>query len=171
MARARLIKWKDQIINVDAMLARDPEIWPKTVVPLTRCLLAFMEAFHAFDPDGHCSTPYTFDPAVAVHGLSDDLERIAAILYPEFSRRRREIEESAAEWRREHQERAKQKISDKLRTAVFERDEYRCRQCGTHLQLCADHIIPECQGGPTTLDNLQTLCRPCNAHKAGKMPE
>ncbi len=27
-----------------------------------------------------------------------------------------------------------------------------------------DHIIPHCEGGPCTLDNLRTLCRPC--HKA-----
>jgi hypothetical protein len=63
------------------------------------------------------------------------------------------------------------KIPHGLRTSVFERDAYRCRLCGGHVSLTIDHIIPECQGGPTTLDNLQTLCRPCNSRKAGTMPE
>lgn len=63
------------------------------------------------------------------------------------------------------QPRLKAGIPAALRTAVFERDLYRCRHCTTHLDLTADHIVPESQGGPTVLDNLQTLCRPCNSRK------
>ena len=59
-------------------------------------------------------------------------------------------------------------IGAALRTAVFERDEYRCKRCSTHLNLTADHIVPESQGGPTTLDNLQTLCRSCNSSKGAR---
>ena len=33
----------------------------------------------------------------------------------------------------------KQVISQQLRTQVFERDAYRCRHCGTHKDLRADH--------------------------------
>jgi hypothetical protein len=62
----------------------------------------------------------------------------------------------------------KKKIGNGLRTAVFERDAYRCRACGTHRDLRADHIVPESKGGPTTLDNLQTLCAPCNSRKGTK---
>lgn len=56
-------------------------------------------------------------------------------------------------------------IGQALRTQVFERDEYRCRHCDTHLDLTADHVIPESAGGPTTLANLRTLCRSCNSKK------
>lgn len=63
----------------------------------------------------------------------------------------------------------KQKISNSLRTKVFERDAYRCVYCGTHLELCADHRHPESLGGKTELDNLQTLCRPCNTKKGAKL--
>lgn len=59
----------------------------------------------------------------------------------------------------------KQVIGQKLRTQVFERDAYRCKHCGTHKNLRADHIYPESKGGPTTLDNLQTLCASCNSKK------
>lgn len=65
----------------------------------------------------------------------------------------------------------KEKISASLRTAVFERDLYRCVRCGTHVALCADHIHPESLGGSTTLDNLQTLCKPCNSSKGCKVQE
>jgi hypothetical protein len=65
--------------------------------------------------------------------------------------------------------RRKQKISGTLRTAVFERDMYRCKRCGDHRDLCADHIHPEALGGKATMDNLQTLCRPCNSKKGAKV--
>ena len=62
----------------------------------------------------------------------------------------------------------KKVIKAPLRTKVFERDAYRCVACGTHIDLCCDHIIPESKGGPTTLENLQTMCRPCNSKKGTK---
>jgi 5-methylcytosine-specific restriction endonuclease McrA len=66
---------------------------------------------------------------------------------------------------------AKAFISKSLRKAVMERDKYRCVRCDSHLDLEPDHVIPESRGGPTTLENLQTLCRPCNLKKGVKMPE
>jgi hypothetical protein len=59
----------------------------------------------------------------------------------------------------------KKPISGKLRWAVFRRDGYRCILCGSDEDLTADHIIAEVRGGPTALENLQTLCRCCNAKK------
>jgi hypothetical protein len=56
-----------------------------------------------------------------------------------------------------------------LRTEVFERDGYACKHCGVRKHLRADHILPESKGGPTTLDNLQTLCRSCNSRKGGRV--
>lgn len=65
----------------------------------------------------------------------------------------------------------KEKIGRALSKRVMERDGYRCIRCGTHLALTCDHIIPESRGGPTTYDNLQTMCAPCNSKKGAKMPE
>lgn len=62
----------------------------------------------------------------------------------------------------------KQPIPKKLRQAVFERDGYTCKHCGSTERLAADHVIAEVKGGPTTIDNLQTLCRSCNSKKADR---
>lgn len=48
---------------------------------------------------------------------------------------------------------------------VFERDENVCRYCGSTARLEIDHIIPLARGGTNDLDNLQILCRHCNAKK------
>ena len=42
----------------------------------------------------------------------------------------------------------------------------RCRARGT----AGDHLIPHSKGGPTTLENLQLLCRRHNLRKSNKMP-
>lgn len=63
----------------------------------------------------------------------------------------------------------KAKISRSLAKAVFERDAYRCVTCGDHRDLTCDHIHPESLGGPTTLENLQTMCRPCNSRKGARV--
>lgn len=63
---------------------------------------------------------------------------------------------------------AKAKISRSLSREVMERDAYRCVKCGTHINLSCDHIIPESKGGPTTLENLQTMCKPCNSRKGAR---
>lgn len=65
----------------------------------------------------------------------------------------------------------KKKIDGRLRIKVFERDAYRCVKCGSWEDLCADHIYPESLGGESTMENLQTLCRPCNTSKGAKVEE
>lgn len=61
-------------------------------------------------------------------------------------------------------------ISDELRRAVFKRDGYRCRYCGsTTGPFHADHVYPESKGGETTIDNLVTACARCNISKGSKV--
>ena len=61
-------------------------------------------------------------------------------------------------------------ISSELRRTVAERAFHRCEYChslelvtGGPLQI--EHVIPEIQGGGTTLDNLALACARCNLHK------
>lgn len=52
-----------------------------------------------------------------------------------------------------------------VRTAVYERDGFACVRCGSTSSLSLDHIKPWSLGGADTIDNLQTMCRPCNSAK------
>jgi len=42
----------------------------------------------------------------------------------------------------------------------------RCRSKATQI----DHVFPWSRGGPTTVENGQALCQPCNARKSNQMP-
>lgn len=72
------------------------------------------------------------------------------------------------------QGRPKENISKGLRYDVLERDGHRCRSCGANPRsdgeviLHIDHIVPESLGGPTNMDNLQTLCADCNLGKGNR---
>lgn len=62
----------------------------------------------------------------------------------------------------------RQPIPRKLRHQVFQRDGYRCRECGAtnkQTRLHVDHIKPVAKGGTNDLNNLQTLCEACNRAK------
>jgi HNH endonuclease len=68
------------------------------------------------------------------------------------------------------------RISPSLRYHILFRDKYRCTACGADprvdytVRLQVDHIVPRALGGPTTPDNLRTLCATCNQGK-GARPE
>ncbi len=57
---------------------------------------------------------------------------------------------------------------------VFQRDDYRCRHCGSDgtepgRDLTVDHMLPVSRGGTNELANLQTLCRSCNSRKGTRI--
>lgn len=59
-------------------------------------------------------------------------------------------------------------LNSSLRKLIFERDLYRCINCGTHKSLSVDHIVPVSKGGGNEIKNLQTLCTTCNSSKGGR---
>lgn len=55
-----------------------------------------------------------------------------------------------------------------IRFRVFWRDRFTCQYCGRkapEIVLELDHVIPVSKGGRTTMQNLVTACRECNAGK------
>jgi len=59
-------------------------------------------------------------------------------------------------------------IPPNVRHRVFERDNYKCRQCGISKNdspLEIDHIKPFSKGGADNLNNYQLLCKKCNRSK------
>ena len=67
--------------------------------------------------------------------------------------------------------RAQRLFTDRERFQILKRDRFRCKLCGASpatnptVELEVDHIIPFSKGGPTTIENGQTLCHRCNRHK------
>lgn len=55
-----------------------------------------------------------------------------------------------------------------VRRAVYERDGFACINCGAFDDISLDHIVPYSLNGPDTVENLQTMCRPCNSRKGAK---
>lgn len=49
-----------------------------------------------------------------------------------------------------------------IRYLALKRDGFRCRHCSTRENLTVHHIVPKRHGGPTTVENLLTLCRSCH---------
>lgn len=67
----------------------------------------------------------------------------------------------------------RQKMTNKLRFAILERDGFKCRACGRNprehgVVLHVDHIVAIDNGGKTETDNLHTLCKDCNLAKSNK---
>ena len=65
-------------------------------------------------------------------------------------------------------------IKPSLRFEILKRDDYRCQMCGVTAKdgaaLEIDHITPVAKGGTNDADNLQVLCRECNAGKSDSWP-
>ena len=63
----------------------------------------------------------------------------------------------------------RQPIKPSLRFEILKRDDYRCQMCGAKAEdgatLEIDRIHPVSKGGTNEPDNLQVLCRDCNASK------
>ena len=61
------------------------------------------------------------------------------------------------------------KVTNKLRFAIYQRDNNQCVKCGSKIDLEIDHIFPVSKGGKSNYDNLQTLCHRCNYSKSNKI--
>ena len=65
-------------------------------------------------------------------------------------------------------------VSEALSRAVRARAGGRCQYCLMHESLQGatfhiEHIIPQCKGGSSDLENLALACPGCNLHKGGRV--
>lgn len=61
------------------------------------------------------------------------------------------------------------KIPDRVRSEVYEADDWKCVVCGTHENLELDHIMPVSKGGSDERANLQTMCAYHNRRKGNRV--
>jgi len=60
------------------------------------------------------------------------------------------------------------------RINLLTRDGFKCQYCGERFvpkELNYDHVLPRCQGGKTTWDNVVSSCYFCNERKGPRTPE
>ncbi len=60
---------------------------------------------------------------------------------------------------------------DDIKSEVYEKQNGICAKCGNHFEIEemeGDHITPWSEGGKTTADNCQMLCKHCNRIKSNK---
>jgi len=65
-------------------------------------------------------------------------------------------------------------VPEELSRAVRARAGARCQYCLMHENLQGatfhiEHVIPQCRGGSSDLENLALACPACNLHKAGRI--
>lgn len=62
-------------------------------------------------------------------------------------------------------------VKEKSSGVTYHLNFYASRSDGSEVLMTRDHIVPRCRGGTSSLDNLQTMCAPCNNTKgAGQGP-
>lgn len=66
-----------------------------------------------------------------------------------------------------HKERPRY-IPKRIKLEVIQRMGAGCVFCGSKERIEFDHVVPVVHGGPTTVENLQPLCKPCNLRKGAK---
>jgi hypothetical protein len=65
----------------------------------------------------------------------------------------------------------KRQVTRIVAARVFQRDAFRCRYCGSCIDLSIDHIVPQKNGRDDSIENLVTCCRSCNSRKGARTPE
>lgn len=137
------------------------EHWRKASAYLALCIDWEVEKAKGSMPGDHLCTPvFSHDQVQRVlwdieADGEDEMFRIQ-YLYPELANNRLHYEIKAN---------PRKPISTQTKAKVFARDGFKCCSCGSTELLQIDHIRPHAHGGSDEIDNLQTLCRQCNADK------
>lgn len=60
-------------------------------------------------------------------------------------------------------------IPSEVKRQVWNRDNGRCVQCGSNVDLHFDHDVPFSKGGASTIENVRILCAKCNLRKGNRI--
>ena len=60
-------------------------------------------------------------------------------------------------------------LTEKVRHEVWRRDQGRCVDCGSRVNLEYDHVIPVSRGGSNTARNVELRCEACNRRKGARI--
>ena len=116
---------------------------------------------------------FHYQSRITSEELGDMIEALQAILHPMANYCSNGVDKKAdglsllRKWLAPQSKR--KPIKPSLRFEILKRDDYRCQMCGVTAKdgatLEIDHIYPVSRGGTNEPDNLQVLCRDCNAGK------
>lgn len=70
---------------------------------------------------------------------------------------------------RKGQESNRPKFTEDEWIALCKAHDNKCAACGKATKLHVDHIVPRIKGGADTIDNIQPLCKSCNAKKGTRI--
>lgn len=118
---------------------------------------------------------FHYQGRITAEELGDMIEALQAILHPMANYCSNGVDKKAdglnllRKWLMPPQPKRKP-VKPSLRFEIFKRGNYRCQMCGATAKdgatLEIDHITPVAKGGGNDADNLQVLCRDCNAGKS-----
>jgi 5-methylcytosine-specific restriction endonuclease McrA len=149
----------------------------KTEVRCDQCGILFIKRTDHLKARNFCSRPcsdISRRRTGTAWGLFPDVEKRREYFRAWTEQHREFVNAKSAAWARSH--RAYRNYLQQMRRgqgslcyddwcSVIARDGGRCVHCGSTLRLEVDHILAVAKGGTTVKENLQTLCRLCNASK------
>jgi hypothetical protein len=108
-------------------------------------------------------------PNIEFHGLVELLADLGLATWDPLEKAKRRA--LCAETRVQPAPAQKQRVTirhipNEIKHALFLRDEGRCTNCGSKINIEIDHILPFALGGTNDLANLRLLCRSCNQRHA-----
>ena len=144
----------------------NPEFWLKSEIEpqLIERYIGFLDGLSSLVRKQYIFQNYAYK----IKGeLTPEQEKL--LIQDDFDSERRKFEQlqgklSLAQRTEPRRERAG--IPEKVRIAVWRRDNGCCVKCGSREKLEYDHIIPISRGGSNTVRNIELLCEKCNRSKS-----